>query len=133
MSLKFITDVKDDESWESVVIQAPSSTLCVIDVYTQWCGPCTALDHKLQQLHIELVNSEIKYVRAISDYVTALENHRDRSMPLFQFYRGGVQVDELHGANQVELTRRVQSLSHASREHNSESAGNVDAAIIQEC
>eukprot|EP00967_Tisochrysis_lutea_P036601 scaffold44093_cov31-Tisochrysis_lutea.AAC.2 len=46
---------------------------------------------------------------------------------------GGVQVDELHGANQVELTRRVQSLSHASREHNSESAGNVDAAIIQEC
>eukprot|EP00967_Tisochrysis_lutea_P036600 scaffold44093_cov31-Tisochrysis_lutea.AAC.1 len=60
MSLKFITDVKDDESWESVVIQAPSSTLCVIDVYTQWCGPCTALDHKLQQLHIELVNSEIK-------------------------------------------------------------------------
>jgi thioredoxin-like negative regulator of GroEL len=60
MSLKFIVSVSDNTSWQNVVVNAPPTTLCVVDVFTEWCGPCTALDHKLQQLHVDLVGCDIK-------------------------------------------------------------------------
>ena len=46
----WIASVKDDTGWKNVVLNAPKTTLCVVDVYTEWCGPCTALEKKLRLL-----------------------------------------------------------------------------------
>jgi len=72
MSLRFIASVKDDAGWRSVVRNAPKTTLCVCDVYTAWCGPCTALENKLQQLYVELTGSDVK----VRYYATARRVHR---------------------------------------------------------
>jgi hypothetical protein len=60
MSLNFIVSVSDDTAWAEVVVKAPPPTLCVVDVYTEWCGPCSVLEHKFQQLHVDLVSCDIK-------------------------------------------------------------------------
>ena len=49
-SLKFITAVKSEAQWDEQVMNAPSSTLCICDIYSKWCGPCVALGKRITNL-----------------------------------------------------------------------------------
>ena len=50
MSLKFITAVESEAGFEEEVMNAPPTTLCICDVFTKWCGPCTALGKRVSNL-----------------------------------------------------------------------------------
>ena len=49
-SLKFITAIKTKEDWEEQVMKAPTTTLCVCDIYAEWCGPCVSLNKRVANL-----------------------------------------------------------------------------------
>ena len=139
MAARFIVQVSDDADYKDAVLDAPRGTLCVVDVYASWCGPCDALNKKITNLYQDntecaaataaaaaavpsaprpLTRSratrrlDIKFVQAQSDGIEALADYRERSKPLFLLYKGGSECARMEGANALELGRVV--LSKAS-------------------
>ena len=51
MAARFIVQVSDDADYKDAVLDAPRGTLCVVDVYASWCGPCDALNKKIPNLY----------------------------------------------------------------------------------
>ena len=54
MSLKFIVSCKDNQSFKTTVLAATPGCLCIVDVFSEWCGPCDALNKKLQGLYLDM-------------------------------------------------------------------------------
>ena len=138
MAARFIVQVSDDADYKDAVLDAPRGTLCVVDVYASWCGPCDALNKKITNLYQDNTECapppppprrhrprrrpltlsratrrlDIKFVQAQSDGIEALADYRERSKPLFLLYKGGSECARMEGANALELGRVV--LSKAS-------------------
>ena len=49
-SMKFVSLVSSDVEFAQQVLEAPASTLCVVDAYAEWCGPCTGLGKKITNM-----------------------------------------------------------------------------------
>mmetsp|Transcript_43031 Transcript_43031/g.71523 ORF Transcript_43031/g.71523 Transcript_43031/m.71523 type:complete len:117 (-) Transcript_43031:216-566(-) len=109
MSLKFIVPCKDNVSFKNVVLAAPSGCLCVIDAYSEWCGPCEALNRKLQALYMDMSEYDIKFVQAMADSIDCLAEQAQHSKPLFLFYKDGQEIARLEGANACEMMRMVEA------------------------
>ena len=140
MAAKFFVQVSDDADYKDAVLDAPRGTLCVVDVYASWCGPCDALNKKITNLYQDNTECapppppppprrrrprrrpltlsratrrlDIKFVQAQSDGIEALADYRERSKPLFLLFKGGSECARMEGANALELGRVV--LSKAS-------------------
>jgi len=54
MALKFASHATDNDTWKETVLDA-GPTLCVIDAYSKWCGPCDALNKRVQNLYQDLI------------------------------------------------------------------------------
>ena len=71
-----------------------------IDIYADWCGPCkqTAPRYALvaSKHHRQGVCAVVKYNL---DRMSPQEKEKIQSVPTFQFYVDGRQVDEMSGAN----------------------------------
>ena len=108
-SLKVVVAADDSEGYETLVMGAGAATLCVVDVYNSWCGPCEALSRKIGTLYNELGEFDIKFVQAKADAIKALAEFAlpARSKPLFLFIKGGREVARMDGANPVELEKLV--------------------------
>ena len=108
-SLKVVVAADDSDGYETMVLGAGAGTLCVVDVYNSWCGPCEALSRKIGTLFNELGEFDIKFVQAKADAIKALAEFAvpARSKPLFLFIKGGKEVARMDGANPIELEKLV--------------------------
>ena len=108
-SLKVVVAADDSDGYETLVMGAGAQTLCVVDVYSSWCGPCEALSRKIGTLYNELGEFDIKFVQAKADAIKVLAEFAlpARSKPLFLFIKGGREVARMDGANPVELEKLV--------------------------
>ena len=108
-SLKVVVAADDSDGYETMVLGAGEGTLCVVDVYNSWCGPCEALSRKIGTLFNELGEFDIKFVQAKADAIKALAEFAvpARSKPLFLFIKGGKEVARMDGANPIELEKLV--------------------------
>ena len=108
-SLKVVVAADDSDGYETMVLGAGPGTLCVVDVYNSWCGPCEALSRKIGALFNELGEFDIKFVQAKADAIKALAEFAvpARSKPLFLFIKGGKEVARMDGANPIELEKLV--------------------------
>uniref|UniRef100_A0A7S4I1X1 Thioredoxin domain-containing protein n=1 Tax=Prymnesium polylepis TaxID=72548 RepID=A0A7S4I1X1_9EUKA len=111
MALKFITSVKTNDEYKSMVLEASATTLCVVDAYASWCGPCDALGKKIGNLYQDMMDYDIKWVQAQVDDIELLEEQIEKSKPLFLFIKGGEEVARMPGASAVELQSQVEKLS----------------------
>ncbi|KAL3934051.1 MAG: hypothetical protein SGPRY_000007 [Prymnesium sp.] len=73
MALKFVTVVKTNEEYKSVVLEAAGAALCVVDCYASWCGPCDALSKKISSIYQDMLDFDIKFVQAQVDDIDVLE------------------------------------------------------------
>ena len=112
-SLKFVVAADDSDGYETMVLGAGAGTLCVVDVYNSWCGPCEALSRKIGTLFNELGEFDIKFVQAKADAIKALAEFAvpARSKPLFLFIKGGKEVGSMQGADEGALREKIEALA----------------------
>lgn len=94
--LDFIVHMKTDEGYEKNVLEDPAN-LWIVDVYTEWCGPCTVAVNTLQQLKIKHNEDNIKFGTAQCDTISHLASYVNHSQPTFMFIAGGQLVDIVRG------------------------------------
>ena len=103
---------KFNKEWKDVVILVETDEefnknisfkgLCVIEVYSKWCGPCQCTVPTLRKLHKDLVEDKgcgVKFLQAASDDIAPLKDFKQRTKPAFLFYKKGSKVHEIDGVN----------------------------------
>ncbi|XP_043243959.1 thioredoxin domain-containing protein 3 homolog isoform X1 [Amphibalanus amphitrite] len=98
------TEVSTQEEWEQEIAKPG---LTVVDVYPDWCGPCSSMVGMLKKIKFELGDDMLNYVIARSDDIEALETFRNRSEPLWIFFGSGQPVYQLRGAHSPLLARKI--------------------------
>ncbi|XP_045471841.1 uncharacterized protein LOC123678729 [Harmonia axyridis] len=98
------TELGTDEEWEKY-LQKPG--LLVIDVYSDWCGPCTAMQANLKKLKVEIGGDTLQLAVAKCDGITALERFRGTSEPTWMLVSEGKMVNFLYGANAPKLSQVI--------------------------
>ncbi|KAJ1616861.1 hypothetical protein T492DRAFT_1104115 [Pavlovales sp. CCMP2436] len=108
-AMSFITSLKDLEDWNSSVIKNPHA-LIVVDVYSAWCGPTTMLHRTIKNLFYELGEQHnIKFCEGNSVLIAPLKVEKDRlgCKPLTLFYRDGVEVGRVEGADVPKIEKVI--------------------------
>lgn len=105
-------DITSDEEFKEALAQPG---LKVIDVYSQWCGPCKAVYSLLRKRKTESADDLLLMYTANADKVEALSDYKGTSEPQFLFYGGDVLVDMVKGANGPLLDQVI--IEALAREH----------------
>ncbi|XP_023288101.1 uncharacterized protein LOC105701844 [Orussus abietinus] len=98
------TEVGNDEEWHKVLER---SGLLVVDVYSEWSGPCTAMVSVLKKVKMEIGGDTLSYAIAKSDNISDLERFRGNSEPTWMFIHGGQMVNLMFGANCPQLYKML--------------------------
>ena len=106
--------------------------MTIIDIYSEWAGPCTAMSGALKKIKLEVGDDSLVYAMAKSDTIPQLEKFRGHCKPTYLFMASGQGCESkrrptyfcvgepvavMHGANaplmrtmvsqQMELEKRV--------------------------
>ena len=91
--------------------------LTIVDIYSEWAGPCTAMSGALKKIKLEVGDDTLVYAMAKSDTIPQLEMFHGHCKPTYLFMASGQPVAVMHGANaplmrtmvseQMDLERRV--------------------------
>ncbi|XP_011497334.1 PREDICTED: uncharacterized protein LOC105361768 [Ceratosolen solmsi marchali] len=90
------TDVTTDDEWEKI-LKLPG--LILVDIYSEWSGPCTSMISVLKRIKIELGDDNLNYATAKCDNITSLSRFRGKSEPVWMFIREGKMINFMFGAN----------------------------------
>jgi len=88
------TEVKSQDDWERLLSK---EGLIVVDAYSKWCGPCTAIVSTFRRIKNELGDDLLHFALAQTDNIDSLTNYRGKSQPTFLFYAGGELVNVIRG------------------------------------
>jgi thioredoxin 1 len=83
--------------------------LVVVDFHAPWCGPTKKIAPLVQ--HLSEARKDVYFFKTDVDQAEALvESWNITGMPTFLFFKDGHKVDELVGANEGQLTDKVNKL-----------------------
>ncbi|GIL50216.1 hypothetical protein Vafri_6332 [Volvox africanus] len=76
--------------------------LCVVDYYTDWCGPCQVMHKELDKMTAAFKGVKFAKLNCgnCQDFST---RQRIRSLPTFRLYYKGTCLDEITGAKPMQL------------------------------
>ncbi|XP_024942923.1 uncharacterized protein LOC107269952, partial [Cephus cinctus] len=96
------TEVTTDDEWRLVLER---KGLVVVDVYSEWSGPCLAMVSTLKKIKMELGGDLVSYAVARNDEISSLERFRGKSEPVWIFLQDGKMVNLMFGAHCPNLQR----------------------------
>lgn len=88
-------EVSTNEEWRQL-LNRPG--LIIVDVYSDWSGPCAAMASTLRKIKIE-VGDAVDYAVARNDDIDDLARFRGRSEPAWMFLQDGKMVNLMFGAH----------------------------------
>lgn len=93
--------------YNTMVAETP---LTVVDIFTQWCGPCKALKSTLDNLEKEY--ADVKFVRMDAEEESEVSSAlRIRSVPTLLFYKNGELKDKTTGAvSEQTIKEKIENL-----------------------
>ena len=98
--------VKEISSASEFNTEIKGPGLVVVDYFATWCGPCKQIAPFLEELSRKYPN--VKFLKVDSDKVQEVTSERRiSSLPTFQFFVKGNQVDEIKGADRNALEAKV--------------------------
>jgi thioredoxin 1 len=98
----------NDSNFDNLVLS--SELPVMVDVYTEWCGPCKAISPFIEQMATEYEN---KALIGKMDAEKSPENATKYgivSVPTFLFFKGGKLADKQTGAQKTALTEKLNAL-----------------------
>ncbi|XP_071148196.1 thioredoxin domain-containing protein 6-like isoform X5 [Mytilus edulis] len=96
--------IESQEEWEDLLSK---EGLNVVDVYQEWCGPCSGMVANLRRLKNELGDDLLRFATAKADMIDSLDKYRGHCEPCFLFYAGGCLVAVVRGANSPKILRTI--------------------------
>nr|XP_012150428.1 PREDICTED: uncharacterized protein LOC100877260 isoform X1 [Megachile rotundata]XP_012150429.1 PREDICTED: uncharacterized protein LOC100877260 isoform X1 [Megachile rotundata] len=98
------TEISNNEEWEKLLQRAG---LIVVDVYSEWSGPCTGMVSILKKVKMEIGGDALSYATAKCDYITDLERFQGKSEPTWMFIHNGRMVNLMFGAQCPQLLKML--------------------------
>ncbi|XP_056646632.1 uncharacterized protein LOC130451559 isoform X6 [Diorhabda sublineata] len=96
-------ELTTEEEWEKFLSK---DGLLLIDIYSDWCGPCSGMAANLKKIKLEFGGDLLLLAIAKNDHIKQLERFRGRSEPTWLFVSKGKKVNMLFGCN-APLLKRV--------------------------
>ncbi|KAJ9595880.1 hypothetical protein L9F63_012939, partial [Diploptera punctata] len=97
-------EVNTNEEWQKLL---ETDGLIVVDIYSEWCGPCIGMTGTLKRIKLEIGGDFLTFAIAKSDDIDCLERFRNRSEPTWMFIAGGQMVNLMLGADAPRLTNLI--------------------------
>ncbi|XP_008787736.1 thioredoxin F, chloroplastic-like [Phoenix dactylifera] len=102
-----VTDVNKDTFWP--LVKAAGSKIVVLDMYTQWCGPCKVIAPKFQELsekHLDVVFLRLDCNQENRPLAKELGI---RVVPTFKILKDSKVVKEVTGAKLDDLVAAIET------------------------
>ncbi|XP_076676866.1 uncharacterized protein LOC143373458 isoform X2 [Andrena cerasifolii] len=103
------TEISNNEEWEKLLKR---TGLIVVDVYSEWSGPCTGMVSILKKVKMEIGGDTLSYATAKCDYITDLERFQGKSEPIWMFIHNGRMVNLMFGAQCPQLLQMLTTELH---------------------
>ncbi|XP_060863647.1 thioredoxin domain-containing protein 3 homolog isoform X1 [Metopolophium dirhodum] len=97
-------EINSDDDWTKI-IEKPG--MYVVDVYTEWCGPCIPMTAYLKKIKLELGSENLHYAIAKSDNISVLKRFRQKSESHWLFFYDGQLVNIIIGTNAPRLMQLI--------------------------
>ncbi|CAG9567611.1 unnamed protein product [Danaus chrysippus] len=97
-------ELNNDDEWNKFLLR---DGLLVIDVYTEWCGPCIGMVGNLKKIKVEIGGDNLHLAVAKADTIGCLSRFRNRSEPTWMFISGGQLINVVFGADAPRLARTI--------------------------
>ncbi|KAF3337356.1 thioredoxin F-type [Carex littledalei] len=100
-----VTEVSKDTFWP--IVNAAGDKVVVLDMYTQWCGPCKIIAPKYQELSEKYLNVVFLKLDCNQDNRPLAKELGLRVVPTFKILKEGKVIKEVRGAKFDDLVVAV--------------------------
>lgn len=103
-----VTEVCKDTFWP--IVKAAPPKLVVLDMYTQWCGPCKIMAPKFQEMSEKDHDVLFLKLDCNQDNRPLAKELGIRVVPTFKIFKDGKVAKEVTGAKIDELARAIEEV-----------------------
>ncbi|SCP05662.1 thioredoxin-like protein, putative [Plasmodium ovale] len=97
---KLYQEIKNEEEYKKLFAEK-NDILYIIDVYTEWCGPCLITFEMINKIYkSNFVFSEtVKIFTVCAQTVSSLKNYDNNAKPFYIVLKNGEIIQQIHGCN----------------------------------
>ncbi|XP_010548397.1 PREDICTED: thioredoxin H7 [Tarenaya hassleriana] len=103
-----VTEIQSRRQWRSLFDSVKiTDKLLVIDFTAAWCGPCKAMDPKVQELAAKYAEKVVFLKVDVDRLMDVAGAYNANVLPAFVFVKRGEEIDRVVGAKPDELVNKI--------------------------